>query len=56
MRLADDLPAVIGDADQLTQVLQNLLDNAVKYGREGGTVRLDVAVAGRAPAPGRAWW
>ena len=38
-----NLPAVTGDADQLTQVLQNLLDNAVKYGREGGTVRLDVA-------------
>jgi two-component system phosphate regulon sensor histidine kinase PhoR len=45
LRLADDLPVVIGDAEQLTQVLQNLLDNAVKYGREGGTVRLDVAVA-----------
>jgi two-component system, OmpR family, phosphate regulon sensor histidine kinase PhoR len=43
VRMADDVPAVIGDADQLTQVLQNLLDNAVKYGREGGTVRLDVA-------------
>jgi two-component system phosphate regulon sensor histidine kinase PhoR len=36
---------LIGDADQLTQVLQNLLDNAVKYGREGGTVRLDIATA-----------
>ena len=36
---------MIGDADQLTQVLQNLLDNAVKYGRKGGTVRLDVAAA-----------
>jgi len=49
LHLADDLPAVIGDADQLTQVVQNLLDNAVKYGRRDGTVRLDVAVA----APGR---
>ena len=43
LRVPNELPAVIGDADQLTQVLQNLLDNAVKYGREGGTVRLDVA-------------
>ena len=50
LRVPDELPAVIGDADQLTQVLQNLLDNAVKYGREGGTVRLDVA---RRHAPGR---
>ncbi len=49
LRLTNGLPAVIGDADQLTQVLQNLLDNAVKYGREGGTVRLDIAVA----PPGR---
>jgi len=45
VRIADDVPAVLGDADQLTQVLQNLLDNAVKYGREGGTVRLEIAVA-----------
>jgi two-component system phosphate regulon sensor histidine kinase PhoR len=33
---------VVGDADQLTQVVQNLLDNAVKYGRAGGIVRVDV--------------
>jgi two-component system, OmpR family, phosphate regulon sensor histidine kinase PhoR len=49
LRFTEELPAVIGDADQLTQVLQNLLDNAVKYGRENGTVRLDVALA----PPGR---
>lgn len=45
LHLPSELPPVIGDADQLAQVLQNLLDNAVKYGRQGGTVRLEVAVA-----------
>jgi two-component system, OmpR family, phosphate regulon sensor histidine kinase PhoR len=44
LRIPNDVPAVIGDADQLTQVFQNLLDNAVKYGRERGTIRLEVAV------------
>ncbi len=48
--LAEDLPAVIADADQLEQVLQNLVDNAVKYGREGGTVRV---IAKRAKPEGR---
>ncbi|MBM3518530.1 MAG: PAS domain-containing protein [Alphaproteobacteria bacterium] len=38
-----------GDPDQLLQVLQNLIDNALKYGRRGTTVR----IRGRqAAAPG----
>jgi two-component system phosphate regulon sensor histidine kinase PhoR len=51
VRMPDDVPAVVGDADQVMQVLQNLLDNAVKYGRERGTVRLEVAAA----SPGVRW-
>jgi len=50
LELAERLPPVLGDADQLTQVAQNLLDNAVKYGAERGTVRLAVA-----PAEGQRW-
>lgn len=40
--------AAPADADQVAQVVRNLLDNAVRHGREGGEVRLSVA-----PAPGR---
>jgi len=39
------VPAVLGDEDQLEQVFQNLLDNAVKYGREGGRIKVSVTPA-----------
>jgi len=33
-----DIPAVAGDEDELVQVFQNLIENAVKYGRPGTPV------------------
>ncbi len=53
---AATLPTVTGDADQLTQIAQNLLDNAVKYGRDNGTIRIAARLAetdrGWPPVPG----
>lgn len=38
--LADGLPPLAGDRHQLTEVFENLIGNAIRYGREGGTVRV----------------
>jgi two-component system phosphate regulon sensor histidine kinase PhoR len=43
------LPRVSGDADQLTQVFHNLVDNAVKYGREGTPIRITAQTVDRLP-------
>jgi two-component system phosphate regulon sensor histidine kinase PhoR len=47
--LADDLPAVLADADRIEQVLVNLLDNAVKYTPPGGRVTIRARPANEAP-------
>jgi two-component system phosphate regulon sensor histidine kinase PhoR len=41
---------VVGDRDELTQVFQNLIHNAIKYGRDAGQVRVTF---GQARAQGR---
>lgn len=55
---ADELPAapmpVLGDAQRLRQLLVVVLDNAVRYSRPGGTVRLDVQAA--TGSNGQAQW
>jgi two-component system phosphate regulon sensor histidine kinase PhoR len=33
---------VDGDRDQIIQVIQNLIDNAIKYTPEGGVVRIEI--------------
>ncbi len=37
---------VAGDADELMQVAQNLIENAIKYGGDGGKVELSCSVRG----------
>ena len=34
--------AAIGDREELAQVVQNLVQNAIKYGRTGGTVKVSI--------------
>jgi PAS domain S-box-containing protein len=41
------LPIVAGDRDRLIQVVSNLVNNAVKYSPEGGTVTISSRVEGR---------
>ncbi|MBB4210556.1 two-component system phosphate regulon sensor histidine kinase PhoR [Rhodothalassium salexigens DSM 2132] len=50
--LPGDLPAVRGDRDQLFQVFQNLVRNAIKYANEGSTVTVRGRPLDRVPESG----
>lgn len=40
LTIASDLPMVIGDADELTQVFQNLIENGIKYSHQDSIVEV----------------
>lgn len=51
---ANGLPAIPGDRDELIQLFQNLVHNAIKYGRTGGHVWISIEPAsGPVAPPGR---
>lgn len=44
--MPDDLPTIAADRSSLSEVIANLIDNAIKYSREGGQVSVSAAVDG----------
>jgi two-component system, OmpR family, phosphate regulon sensor histidine kinase PhoR len=51
LKLPDELPEVVGEADELAQVFQNLFDNAIKYGREGSPIEVVAGIERRGSGP-----
>jgi len=47
LELPEDLPDVHGDEDELAQVFQNLIDNAIKYGKPQSEITIAASTAGR---------
>ena len=47
--IAPDVPAVIGDSNELGQVLHNLVSNAIKYGGDGGKVEITASLSENRP-------
>jgi len=45
LSIPDDLPKIPGSEDELTQVFQNLMENAVKYGRHQSKVSINASIS-----------
>jgi signal transduction histidine kinase len=43
LNVVGELPVGAGDAEKTRQVLTNLLDNAIKYSPDGGTIRVELS-------------
>jgi two-component system phosphate regulon sensor histidine kinase PhoR len=50
LSLPDDLPDVYGDEDELAQVFQNLIDNAIKYGKPQSEIAVSTRIDRRSAA------
>lgn len=50
IRIPEDIPSVPGEPNELNQVFQNLLANALKYGRENTSVDVTAVLVPRGPA------
>lgn len=50
--MVDNLPLIEGDPDELLQVFNNLVDNAIKYGREKTNIHIKMRVIDRIPDTG----
>jgi two-component system phosphate regulon sensor histidine kinase PhoR len=47
LEVTEGLPAVLGEADELAQLFQNLIDNAIKYAKPDTTITVSVAPSSR---------
>lgn len=44
VNLPDDLPTIAADRSSLSEVIMNLIDNAIKYSNEGGLIQVDASI------------
>jgi signal transduction histidine kinase/PleD family two-component response regulator len=49
--ISSDLPPILADHDRLSQVMSNLISNAIKYTPEGGEIRIDATRIAKSQSP-----